>query len=68
MGESFVFTVPVPAGAERWRVPVLWQRQELSRSEEFVTTPVKRVNAILYPPFSILVCGLAALRLLLLRT
>jgi len=35
-GESHCFTVPVPAGAEPWRVPVLWQRQDLGRFEQIV--------------------------------
>jgi hypothetical protein len=50
MGESFVFTVPVPAGAERWRVPVLWQRQELSRSEEFVNRQIGRLLPLFGQP------------------
>lgn len=42
-GESIVFTVPVPPGTSPWRMPVWWQRQELTRLEAFINRQRSRL-------------------------
>jgi hypothetical protein len=49
-GESIVFTVPVPAGTSPWRVPVRWQRQDLTRLEEFINGQRRRLLVLLGEP------------------
>lgn len=49
-GESYVFAVPVPKGAGPWRVPVSWQRQNLSRLEGFINLQHRRLLVFLGEP------------------
>lgn len=49
-GESHVFAVPAPAGNDSWRVPVLWQRQELQRWEGVVNRQLRRLVVLFGQP------------------
>jgi len=49
-GESFLFTVPVPAGTGPWRVPVWWRREDLSQFEQFMNFQHSRLRVFLAQP------------------
>lgn len=49
-GESCTFSVPIPSGTRPWRVPVLWQRQELTRFEGFLNLQHRRLLVLCGEP------------------